>query len=264
MSTIPSPDVMPVDRDRWGRELHLSNFVNAYYQYRDLQSLPDCRTVLIVGPGQGLDTQVFRWRGYEVETFDIDPTFKPDHQQRPRPEPVCGRPVYVTCPNVLEHPAEPCLDTALGEIARRPTRPSTFRYRGRTFTAPATRERHRLDAVGTCSTTFAAVTASPRGSWRASIFGKTRVQAPGAHLRIELLLELVAHYLESRLAAQLTILRSRPTPPNLPLPRPIDTVLVQQDPNRSDGWRTEIAAAGCIVHSFRSHAVSDPGRYLDA
>ena len=32
----------------------------------------------MVGPGQRLDTQVLQWRGYEVTTFDIDETFKPD------------------------------------------------------------------------------------------------------------------------------------------------------------------------------------------
>ena len=49
---------MPVDRDSWVQELNLSNFVNTYYQYRDLRSLPNCIQILIIGPGQGLDTLV--------------------------------------------------------------------------------------------------------------------------------------------------------------------------------------------------------------
>lgn len=75
-TSAPAP--MPVDRAEWAKQLNLSNFVNSYYQYRDLQSLDGCRTVLIVGPGQGLDTEILKWRGYEVETFDIDETFHPD------------------------------------------------------------------------------------------------------------------------------------------------------------------------------------------
>ena len=59
----PRPEVMPLDREAWFRELHLSNFVNSYYQFRDLQSLREVRSVLVIGPGQGLDTAVLRWRG---------------------------------------------------------------------------------------------------------------------------------------------------------------------------------------------------------
>jgi SAM-dependent methyltransferase len=118
--TIPPPDVMPLDRDRWFEELHLSNFVNTYYQFRDLQSIQDCRKILIVGPGQGLDTQVLKWRGYEVVTFDIDETFKPDavgsvHDLRIF---AAGQFDAVIASHVLEHLAEPHLDTALSEIAR--------------------------------------------------------------------------------------------------------------------------------------------------
>lgn len=59
-AAIPRPDVMPVDRKSWARKLHLSNFINCHYQYRDPQRLNGVRTVLIVGPGQGLDTHVHR------------------------------------------------------------------------------------------------------------------------------------------------------------------------------------------------------------
>ena len=76
--TVPAPSVMPVDRERWRRQLDLSNFVNAYYQYRDVQRFGDSRRVLVVGPGQGLQTEVLRWRGHHVSTLDIDSTFEPD------------------------------------------------------------------------------------------------------------------------------------------------------------------------------------------
>jgi hypothetical protein len=55
------PGVMPLDRDKWKLQLNLSNFVNTYYQYRDLNSLQNVRRVLIVGPGQGLDLHVLKW-----------------------------------------------------------------------------------------------------------------------------------------------------------------------------------------------------------
>lgn len=72
------PGLMPGDRQEWFRQLNLSNFVNAYYEYRDLQSLPGYQRVLVVGPGQGLDVQVLRWRGLDVTTVDVDETFRPD------------------------------------------------------------------------------------------------------------------------------------------------------------------------------------------
>ena len=116
----PPPSVMPVDRDAWFRQLNLSNFVNGYYQYRDLQSLGGLSSVLVVGPGQGFDALVLRWRGYEVTTFDIDDTFRPDavgsvHDLGRFPD---GRFDAVIASHVLEHLAVPYLDAALREIAR--------------------------------------------------------------------------------------------------------------------------------------------------
>jgi hypothetical protein len=114
------PGVMPIDRERWKQELHLSNFVNAYYQYRDLQRFPGCRRVLIIGPGQGLQTAVLKWRGFEIVTLDVDETFSPD---------VCGS-VHdmhmfddrafdaAIASHVLEHLPVSYLDGALREIAR--------------------------------------------------------------------------------------------------------------------------------------------------
>jgi hypothetical protein len=119
-AAVPQPAVMPVDREAWAQQLNLSNFINSYYQFRDLQSLPNCRTVLIVGPGQGLDTQVLRWRGYDVTTFDIDDTFKPDHIGSVHDMAMFADDRFdaVIASHVLEHLAEPYLDRALAEIAR--------------------------------------------------------------------------------------------------------------------------------------------------
>ena len=117
---IPAPDVMPVDREAWRKQLHLSNFVNSYYQLRDVESLVPTGSILVIGLGQGLDTQVLRWRGYSVTTFDIDPLFGPD---------VVGSVTemdafrdaqfdVVIASHVLEHQAVPYLDKSLSEIAR--------------------------------------------------------------------------------------------------------------------------------------------------
>jgi len=117
---VPRPAVMPVDRHEWRKQLHLSNFVNAYYQFRDLQRLEQCRRVLIVGPGQGLQTEVLKWRGYNVTTFDIDQTFQPDVVGSVDDMRLFGDGQFdaVIASHVLEHLPVPYLNQSLSELAR--------------------------------------------------------------------------------------------------------------------------------------------------
>jgi hypothetical protein len=111
---------MPVDRQEWMKQLNLSNFVNAYYEYRDLQALPACRNVLVVGPGQGLDVEVLRWRGFQVTTVDVDETFKPEVIGSVHDLSMFGAGSFdaVVASHVLEHIPVSYLDGALAELAR--------------------------------------------------------------------------------------------------------------------------------------------------
>jgi hypothetical protein len=118
---VPLPTVMPLaDREAWHQQLNISNFVNSYYMYRDVESLHAGKRMQIVGPGQGLDTAMFRWRGYDVVTLDIDETFRPDIVGSVHDLSMfeSGRFDVVIASHVIEHIAEPYLDQALGEIAR--------------------------------------------------------------------------------------------------------------------------------------------------
>jgi hypothetical protein len=117
---VPAPAVMPVDREQWRKQIDRSNFVNAACQFRDVRSFGAVKRVLVVGPGQGLDTAVLRWAGYDVTTFDIDETFAPDVVGSVHDMPMFGDAEFdvVTASHVLEHMAVPYLDSALAELAR--------------------------------------------------------------------------------------------------------------------------------------------------
>lgn len=114
------PDVMPVDRAAWRERLNLSNFINSYYQYRDLSALIDSGSVLLIGPGQGLDVVVLQWRGYSVTTFDIDETFDPDVIGSVHDLSMfsCQQFDVVIASHVLEHLPARFLDASLAEISR--------------------------------------------------------------------------------------------------------------------------------------------------
>jgi predicted SAM-dependent methyltransferase len=111
---------MPVDREAWARQIGLCNFVNAFYQLQDLAQFPGARRVLVIGPGQGLDPVVQRWRGYDVTTFDVDSTFSPDvlgsvHNMNMFRD---GEFDVAIASHVLEHLPMEYLDGALAEVAR--------------------------------------------------------------------------------------------------------------------------------------------------
>jgi hypothetical protein len=114
------PDRMPVDMDRWANELHASNFHNAFAQYRDVASLGSVSTILTIGPGQGLDTAIFRWRGYRVTTLDIDDRLAPDVIGSAHDLSMFKDKEFdvVIASHVLEHIPPAYLDRALAEIAR--------------------------------------------------------------------------------------------------------------------------------------------------
>ncbi len=121
MHQTPSPGPMPVDAEQWRSDINLSLFVNTYYQYRDLQRLGlSGKRILVVGSGQGLDALVYRWKGYDVTTFDIDNAFEPDVIGSVHDLSQFDNRSFdaVVASHVLEHLPEPFLDKALAEIAR--------------------------------------------------------------------------------------------------------------------------------------------------
>jgi Methyltransferase domain len=116
----PRPEKMPVDMAAWSRQLHASNFANAYAQYRDVVEIGNVSRILIIGPGQGLDRAIFIWRGFEVVTFDIDDRLSPDvigsaHDLSMFPNKSFD---VVIASHVLEHLPPAYLDTAVSELAR--------------------------------------------------------------------------------------------------------------------------------------------------
>lgn len=119
-SEVPRPHVMPVDSADWKRRLSLSNFINAYYAYRDISNLSQGGRVLIIGPGQGLDTAILKWREYDVTTLDIDSTFDPDFVASAHEMGMFGDAQFdvVAVSHVLEHIPVPFLDKTLLEISR--------------------------------------------------------------------------------------------------------------------------------------------------
>jgi Methyltransferase domain len=118
---MSTPEVMPVDRSTWFEAVNLSMFVNTYYQVRDVrQWVGERKSVLIIGPGQGLDAAIFKWKDYNVATFDIDSTFRPDVLGSCHDMPMFSSKQFdvVILSHVLEHLPIAYLDRALAEVAR--------------------------------------------------------------------------------------------------------------------------------------------------
>lgn len=121
MHKIPVPGVMSIDREKWKKELHLSNFINTAYVFNDILTYAcNVHSILLIGPGQGLDKVVLNWRGYKITTFDIDKVFEPDYLGSVHDLSVFHDKQFdaVVVSHVLEHIAADYLDKALSEIAR--------------------------------------------------------------------------------------------------------------------------------------------------
>ena len=119
-SAIPQPEAMPVDTASYIEDLRIIDFINSYYQWRDVKSIRGVKTVLIVGPGRGLTTTVLQWKDYDVKTLDIDPGFHPDFVGSVTDMSMFRDAQFdvVIASHVLEHFSYVHLDTALAEIAR--------------------------------------------------------------------------------------------------------------------------------------------------
>lgn len=114
------PGPMNLNRSEWKKRLDISNFVNAYYQLRDVEAIVKSGRILVIGPGQGLDAAIFRWRGFSVTTFDIDETFCPDVVGSAHDLSVFGNKTYdiVIASHVLEHLPIRFFDAACSEMSR--------------------------------------------------------------------------------------------------------------------------------------------------
>lgn len=117
---IPKPSKMPDNATIRKGKLNLVNFINSYYTYRDVENLGNVNSILIIGPGQGLDTEILKWKGYEVTTLDIDDAFSPDIIGSVHDLNMFKNTQFdvVIASHVLEHLAVAYLDKSLEELSR--------------------------------------------------------------------------------------------------------------------------------------------------
>lgn len=114
------PGNMPVDMEKWMAQLGKSSFLNAFYQYRDIEQLQPNKNVLIVGPGQGLLVEILKWKNYLVTTIDVDQKANPDLICSVHDMSIFGDMTFdvVVVSHVLEHIPPSLLESSLKEIAR--------------------------------------------------------------------------------------------------------------------------------------------------
>lgn len=111
---------MPHKATAYAGNVKLHNYINAFYQVRDILSYSP-KKVLVVGIGTGIEIHVLRQKyGLNVTTLDIDEEFKPDHvgsiEQMTMFE--TGSFDVVVASHVLEHLPFPALAPAVREVAR--------------------------------------------------------------------------------------------------------------------------------------------------
>lgn len=79
MQAAPQPERMPLDVQKFASAYSQTNFLNAYYQIRDVLSYQPKR-ILIIGVGVGLEPIILRHKfKLDVSTLDIDNEFQPDY-----------------------------------------------------------------------------------------------------------------------------------------------------------------------------------------
>ena len=117
---IPKPTKMPSNAMIREDRLSLVNFINSYYIYRDITRCTGVRKILIIGPGQGLDTEILKCRGFDVTTLDIDDAFSPDVLGSIHKLDMFEDKQFdlIVASHVLEHLAITYLDQSLKEMAR--------------------------------------------------------------------------------------------------------------------------------------------------
>lgn len=85
--------------------LYKGRWISYWYQLREVTSLVEVKSILEVGPGNGIVSRVLSKIGYEVKTMDLDPNANPDFVQDIRniKNVPPGSFDLILCCQVLEH-----------------------------------------------------------------------------------------------------------------------------------------------------------------